>query len=78
MPRQRHAAKYWWWILGTLCLLSLVMDPLVHKHPYFGFDGSWAFYGGFGFAAALLMLLGADQWGALIDRKAGTPKDVSE
>jgi len=40
-------------------LLLLVIDPFIHKHSFFGFDGYPSFYGAFGFVACILLVLAA-------------------
>lgn len=40
-------------------VLVVLIDPFIHKHAYFGFDGYPSFYGTFGFVACVLLVLAA-------------------
>ncbi len=68
-PDQREEPQRWLdrpqtvtWIVRALwvtCAALVVAEFFYHKHPYFGFDGSFAFYAVFGFAAYCSIVLGA-------------------
>ena len=40
-------------------VLLLLIDPLIHKHGYFGFDEYPSFYGAFGLVACVFLVLAA-------------------
>lgn len=44
------------WVLGALLVLA---DLVVHRHAEAGFDGWFAFYGGYGFVACVALVLAA-------------------
>ena len=45
--------------LWIACGALVVAEFFYHKHPYFGFDGSFAFYAVFGFAAYCVIVFSA-------------------
>jgi hypothetical protein len=58
------------WIIGLIILALLVIgDALVHGHPAFAIDGSFAFYAWYGLIGCLAMILAAKGLGAFLKRK---------
>lgn len=45
--------KIFFAFLGIL----LVVDPFIHKHAFFGFDGYPSFYGAYGLVACVILVL---------------------
>lgn len=43
--------------LGALCVLLLLVDPLIDKHPYFEVEHWWGFYGLAGFVGIIVAVL---------------------
>ncbi|MGB9710873.1 MAG: hypothetical protein ACPLZA_05205 [Thermodesulfovibrio sp.] len=37
--------------------ILIIVDPFIHKHAYFGFDGYPCFYGAYGLVACILIVL---------------------
>ena len=46
-----------WILLFVVCVLTVVPDFFIHKHPHFGFDGFIGFYAIFGFVACAVLIL---------------------
>lgn len=46
-------------IFYSFLLLLIVIDPFIHKHAFFGFDGMPSFNGAFGLVACVLLVLAA-------------------
>ncbi|MDX1504300.1 MAG: hypothetical protein R3221_01205 [Spongiibacter sp.] len=57
--------------LWVICAALVVAEFFYHKHPYFRFDGSFAFYAIFGFAAYCFIVLSAKRLRRLIKREEG-------
>lgn len=61
--------KYWldtpgnadkiFWGLVLLSVLLFLADALYHKHPYFGIEKAFGFYGVFGFCACVALIITA-------------------
>lgn len=45
--------------LFALLGISLALEPLLHKHPYFAWEDCPGFYAIYGFVACVLLVLGA-------------------
>jgi hypothetical protein len=54
--------------LWVACGLLVLAELFYEKHPHFGFDGWFAFYAVFGFAAYCAIVLSAKQLRRLIKR----------
>ncbi len=46
-------------IFFIFLVILIIIDPFIHKHPYFGFDGYPSFYGAYGLVACVLLVLAA-------------------
>ncbi len=57
--------------LWVICAALVVAEFFYHKHPYFRFDGSFAFYAIFGFVAYCTIVLSAKGLRRLIKREEG-------
>ncbi|MDI1472257.1 MAG: hypothetical protein QMD43_03720 [Thermodesulfovibrio sp.] len=40
-------------------VILFIVDPFIHKHPFFNFDGYPSFYGSFGLVACVFLVLAA-------------------
>lgn len=47
------------YVLYALCILLILADVVDHKHPHFSAEGWFGFYGLFGFAACVALVLAA-------------------
>ncbi|MDQ8726510.1 hypothetical protein [Bradyrhizobium sp. LHD-71] len=57
------------WIVFAIALAGTVlMDLVVHHHPYFGLDGTFGFGAWFGFASCVLLILAAKALGWMLKR----------
>jgi len=57
------------WIWGSVVLALLVAaDALVHGHPAFGIEGTFAFYAWYGLVSCLAMILFAKALGLFLSR----------
>lgn len=45
------------------------LDAVVHGHPYFGVDGWFGFYSGYGFVTCAIMVIFAKLLGFVLKRK---------
>ncbi len=50
------------------CALLFLVEPLVHKHPEFAIDSSFGFYGWYGFACCVGLVLTAKVLRILVKR----------
>ena len=58
------------WVVGILTLaLTVYAGTTIHPHVYFGIEGSFAFYGWYGFATCVAMVVGAKIIGVFLKRK---------
>ncbi len=48
-------------ILATVCVLLVLLDLVIDKHPHFSFEGWFGFFGFFGFLAFFLLVLAGKQ-----------------
>jgi len=46
-------------IFFTGLILLILIDPFIHKHAFFNFDGYPSFYGAYGLVACILLVLAA-------------------
>jgi hypothetical protein len=58
IARQKNGQRLLYSLIGALLLL-LVLEFFVHKHPYFAWEEWFGFYGVFGFAACVVLVLAA-------------------
>jgi hypothetical protein len=60
----------WMWRLGLAMLaLFVVADLWLVSHPHFAIDGSFGFYGWYGFVTCVAMVLFAKGLGVFLKRK---------
>ncbi len=52
----RNVDKVWWALIG-LCALVFVADAFYEKHPEFGIEYLFGFYGLYGFIACVFLVL---------------------
>ncbi|MFL3658137.1 MAG: hypothetical protein ACJ07L_08805 [Opitutales bacterium] len=60
--------KILWWILWIICGLTVVAEPLVHRHPHGDLDWGFSFYAILGFFGCTLMILAAKGLGLWLKR----------
>ena len=58
-------------VLWLACAALVLAEFFYHKHPYFGFDGGFAFYPLFGFAAYCFIVFSAKGLRRFIKRDEG-------
>lgn len=73
LDRKENVAKVYWGV-WLLCTLLLAIEPLVHKHPYFSFEGWFGFHGIYGFVACVGLVLAAKALRVILKR----PEDYYE
>ena len=61
--------KLLWVIFIAILVLTIVAELFIHKHEYFGIDGSFGFYGWYGFITCVAMVVGAKFLGNFLKRK---------
>lgn len=73
-PRKTHwlcrpetIRKLW---IGGIALLAVValLDVVIHKHAYFGVDGTFGFYSWYGFLTCVAMVVFAKVLGIILKR----------
>lgn len=58
------------WIVFIIVLaLTVVPDPFIHQHDYFGIEDSFGFFAWFGFLSCVAMVLLAKLMGFVLKRK---------
>jgi len=67
-----------WRSLWVACALSLLAELLAHRHPHFGIDGWFGFYGLLGFVGCAVMILFAKAMGYWVKREEDYYGDHSE
>jgi len=71
MKRDRDEKRYWlddprhvdlvFYAVVAICAAWLVPDLFVQKHVFFGWDGLFGFFGGYGFVGCVFLVLTAKQ-----------------
>ncbi len=61
--------KILWLIFIAILTLTIVSELFIHKHEYFGIDGSFGFFGWYGFITCVAMVLVAKFLGYFLKRK---------
>lgn len=57
------------WIGGiALLVVVAVLDMAIHKHAYFGVDGTFGFYSWYGFLTCVAMIVFAKVLGVILKR----------
>ncbi|AWB66435.1 hypothetical protein C2869_08340 [Saccharobesus litoralis] len=61
--------KYLW--IGFIVVLGITIlaELFIHKHDYFGLDGSFGFFGWYGFITCVAMVVVAKLLGYVLKRK---------
>ncbi|MFA9459313.1 hypothetical protein [Thiohalorhabdus methylotrophus] len=67
LDRKENVAKVYWSV-WVVCGLLLLVEPFVHKHPYFRFEGWFGFHGFFGFFACVGLVLAAKALRVILKR----------
>ena len=49
--------KLLWVLLYAVCVLTLVPDLFIHRHPHFAYDNYFGFFAGLGFVACALLII---------------------
>ena len=68
LVRPRSIRALWIVFVAILAVIA-VGDLLVHGHPYFGIDGTFAFYSWYGFLTCVGMILFAKMLGVFLKRE---------
>ena len=68
LVRRRSIRVLWIVFVAVLAVLA-VGDVFVYGHPYFGLDGTFAFYAWYGLLTCVVMILLAKAMGVLLNRK---------
>lgn len=61
--------KILWIIFSAILALTVVSELFIHKHEYFGIDGSFGFSAWYGFITCVAMVVGAKLLGFFLKRK---------
>lgn len=67
LRRPETIRKLW---IGGIALLAVValLDIVIHKHAYFGVDGTFGFYSWYGFLTCVAMIVFAKVLGVILKR----------
>ena len=68
LVRRRWIRVLWIVFVAVLAVLA-VGDVFIYGHPYFGLDGTFAFYAWYGLLTCVVMILLAKAMGVLLKRK---------
>ncbi len=68
LVRRRSIRVLWIVFVAVLAVLA-VGDVFISGHPYFGLDGTFAFYAWYGLLTCVVMILLAKAMGVLLKRK---------
>jgi hypothetical protein len=49
--------RWVYYVLVCSLVLLLAIEPFIHKHPYFAWDGWFGFYGFYGIIACVVLVL---------------------
>ena len=60
--------KLLWWILWIICGLTVIAEPLIHRHPHGDLDWGFSLYAVLGFVGCTLMILAAKGLGLWLKR----------
>lgn len=60
--------KLLWIIFIGILALTILSEILIHKHEYFGLDGSFGFHGWYGFITCVAMVVAAKLLGIFLKR----------
>ncbi len=66
---RRRSIRVLWIVFVAVLAVVAVGDEVVNGHPYFGLDGTFAFYAWYGFLTCVGMILFAKAMGVLLKRK---------
>ena len=58
-----------WWVFIAILAMTVLAEFFIHKHEYFGLDGSFAFTAWYGFITCVAMVVGAKALGYVLKRK---------
>ena len=61
--------KVLWVLLFGVCLLTLVPDFFIHRHPHFAYDDFFGFFAVLGFIACALLIIAAKGIGLMLKKK---------
>jgi hypothetical protein len=61
--------KILWIVFIGILSLTILSELLIHKHEYFGIDGSFGFSGWYGFITCVAMVVAAKLLGYILKRK---------
>lgn len=66
---RRRSIRMLWIVFVAVLVIVAVGDVVVHGHPYFGLDGTFAFYAWYGFLTCVGMILFAKAVGVFLKRE---------
>ena len=61
--------KMLWLMFIAILTLTIVSELFIHKHEYFGIDGSFGFFGQYGLITCVGMVIAAKLLGYFLKRK---------
>lgn len=70
LVRAKTIRLLWGLFIGIL-VLTVLVEFLIHKHDYFGLDGTFGFSAWYGFITCVAMVVGAKLLGYVLKRKEG-------
>lgn len=66
---RRRSIRVLWIVFVAVLAVFVVGDVFIYGHPYFGLDGTFAFYAWYGLLTCVVMILLAKAMGVLLKRK---------
>jgi hypothetical protein len=67
LTRER-TIKTLWIVFAIVLAATVLLDLIVHHHPYFGLEGSFGFGAWFGFASCVALIMAAKALGWMLKR----------
>ena len=58
-----------WIVFSIILALTVLSELLIHKHSYFGLDGTFGFSAWYGLLTCMAMVIGAKWLGYVLKRK---------
>lgn len=60
--------RHLWVVFAIVLAATVLLDLVVHHHPYFGLEGTFGFGAWFGFASCVALIVAAKALGWLLKR----------
>jgi hypothetical protein len=65
---RKSTIRLLWWVFIFILAITVLLDLGVEHHPHFGIEGTIGFGAWFGFAACVVLVIGAKALGMILKR----------